>query len=284
MKIPLKIARGLQALMQGESIPQSELKGDIIEVMISEGLIQRKLQGRTKSMLCVVNVEALATYIQNRLGIPHIPDYITGYGNNELTRSGAIEIASDSKIKSIRTFKGFLVNCYAPVVATLNNEPLIIHPATGTFTFIYDFENFIPPPNVTLVGVENPENFRHIDKQQRYFAHLHPMFISRYPQGKDLVKWLNKIPNPYLHFGDFDLEGVKIYLNEYKKHLGDRAAFFVPGNLEKLLQSYGNAELYDKQYSHRADPNVVTEENIRQLLSVIHANKKVLEQEILITR
>jgi len=35
------------------------------------------------------------------------------------------------------------------------------------------------------------------------------LFVSRYPQtqSKDLLNWLQSIPNPYLHFGDFDLTG-----------------------------------------------------------------------------
>jgi hypothetical protein len=282
MKLPLKIALALKALTQGETIPQSQLKGPLIDGMISEGIILRKLQGRTKSALYVNDVNALTGYVQNHFGIADLSDYITGYSNEELSRSQAIEIASDSKFKSIRTFKGFLVNCYAPIRSTLNNQPLVINPATGTFAFIYDFENFIPPPQVTIVGIENPENFRHIEKQQSYFKNIQPLFVSRYPQSKDLVKWLINLPNPYLHFGDFDFEGVNIYLNEYKKHLGNKASFFIPDNLAQLLSAYGNAALYNKQFKRGPNPELIEEKNIKALLSLLHAHKKVLEQEILI--
>ena len=282
MKLPFKIAVALKALAQGETIPQSQLKSPLIEGMIAEGIILRKLQGRTKAVLYVNNLSALAGYIQNHFGIADISTYITGYNDEELTRSQAIEIASNSKFKSIRTFKGFLVNCYAPIQVTLNKQPLVIHPATGTFTFIYDFENFIPPPQVTIVGIENPENFRYIEKQQAYFKDIQPLFVSRYPQSKDLVKWLTTIPNPYLHFGDFDFEGINIYLNEYKKHLGNSASFFIPDSIKQLLSDYGNHELYNKQFKRGPGPELVEEENIKALLTLLHAHKKVLEQEILI--
>ena len=282
MKLPRKIALAIKALAQGETIPQSQLKDPLIEGMIAEGIILRKLQGRTKSALYVHDFKALASYIQNQFGISDISAYITGYSNEELSRSQAIEIASDSKFKSIRTFKGFLVNCYNPIPSALNNQPLIISPARGTFTFIYDFENFIPNPQVTIVGIENPENFRHIEKQQSYFKYIQPLFVSRYPQSKDLVKWLTKLPNHYLHFGDFDFEGVNIYLNEYKKHLGNSASFFIPDSIKQLLSDYGNHELYNKQFKRGPGPELVEEENIKALLTLLHAHKKVLEQEILI--
>ena len=46
------------------------------------------------------------------------------------------------------------------------------------------------------------------------------LFVCRYPQSNDLIKWLQSIPNRYLHFGDLDFAGINIYLNEFKKYLG----------------------------------------------------------------
>ncbi|MCA6071324.1 MAG: hypothetical protein LE168_02900 [Endomicrobium sp.] len=66
---------------------------------------------------------------------------------------------------------------------------------------------------------------------------MRPLFVSRYPQNqsKDLIKWLQSIPNNYLHFGDFDFAGIGIYLNEYKKYLTDKAMFLIPENIEKFI-------------------------------------------------
>ncbi len=284
MMLPLKIAIAIQQMLRGERIPQSQLKHKIIDVLVTEGLISRQLQGRTKSVLYVANGEALIGYVKNNFGINDLSKYIDGFQEEDLTRSQSIEIASDSKIRAIRTFKGFLVNSYAPIHAGLNGKPIIIEPTIGTFTFIYDFESFNLSPEVTIVGIENPENFRHIEKQQHYFKNIKPLFVSRYPQGKDLVRWMGGIENPYLHFGDFDFEGINIYLNEYKKHLGKRASFFVPDNVEDLLSVYGNSELYNKQFNRLSDVNAIEEERVKSLVALFHKDKKVLEQEILISR
>jgi hypothetical protein len=196
-----------------------------------------------------------------------------------LSRADAIEIASDSKLKSVRTFKGFLVNCFQPINCLLNNLPIILQPNEGTFTFIYDFESFFPSANTTIVGIENPENFRHIQKQKKLFENIQPFFVSRYPQSKDLIKWLCKIPNNYLHFGDFDFAGLNIYINEYKKNLQGKSTFFLPPNIERLLSSKGNRDNYHNQ-TIQFDINEIEEENIFTLLKLIEKYKKGLEQEI----
>ena len=175
-----------------------------------------------------------------------------------------------------------MVNRFIPISATLNGKPHTINPAPGIFQFIYDFEDFIPKKGITIVGIENPENFRHIEKQQYLFQHIRPLFVSRYPQNqsKDLIKWLQSIPNKYLHFGDFDFAGIGIYLNEFKKYLGDKAEFFIPENIEDLIKNFGNKNCYDIQ---KINFNVkdIYEKKLLELIEMIHRNKKGLEQEVL---
>jgi len=44
------------------------------------------------------------------------------------------------------------------------------------FQFIYDFENFVIDKDITIIGVENAENFRYIEKQKDLFQNA--KFIS----------------------------------------------------------------------------------------------------------
>ena len=66
-----------------------------------------------------------------------------------------------------------------------------------------------------VVGVENGENFCRIRSQKYLFGDNKVLFVSRYPQSADLREWLIKIPNRYIHFGDFDLAGICIYQSEF---------------------------------------------------------------------
>ncbi len=280
MKIPIHIAQKILQLSQGESIPSSFAKHPLIDDLVSEGIIERK--GRIQKSLLLLDNKALHTYLQNKYSINDLEYYIQVSEQENVLRRELVAASSDSKLIKVRTFKGFLINCYFPVQAILNENQITLNPVEGTFQFIYDFENFILPPDITIVGVENPENFRHIDKQKYLFTDIKPLFVSRYPQNqsKDLIKWLISIPNNYLHFGDFDLSGIGIYQNEFKKHLSDKASFFVHESIEELIKQFGNKKRYDEQKIN-FEKKTIREEKLLKLIDTIHKFRKGLDQEIL---
>jgi hypothetical protein len=282
MKLPVSIANKLLQMLQGERLPASTLQNAIVTKMLEDGVIQKQQTGKTKALLFVTNGTSLHAYIKNHFGINDLLEYADKYEDKELTRADAITIAGDSKLKSIRTFKGFVVNAYLDITASLNGKLFILHPVEGSFTFISDYETFEVSPTVTIVGVENPENFRYIHKQQHLFKDIEPLFVSRYPQSNDLLKWLKTTPNRYLHFGDFDFAGISIYINEYEKHLGDKASYFIPPGIEQLLDKYGNRDLYNRQPSNFTSS--LPEPQLNRLVALLHQYKKGLEQEILIRR
>lgn len=96
-----------------------------------------------------------------------------------------------------------------------------------------------------------------------------------------MLKWLLSIPNLYLHFGDLDLAGIGIYLNEYKRHLDNRASFFVPDNIEATIVKYGNRTRYNSQ-KEIFDLSSIKEERLLALINIIHKHKKGLDQEVFI--
>jgi hypothetical protein len=283
MKIPISIAENLILLRDGEKVPASKIQHNVVNEMLDNGILKKRILGRSKSLIYLPEKQVLDVFLQNHYGISDLQRYVEVLKTEKLTRADAIAVSSNSKLKRVRTFKGFLVNCYNPVQAKINGKETVINPIEGTFQFIYDFEHFEIPQEITVVGIENPENFRHIDKQKYLFENIEPLFVSRYPQNrsKDLIKWIQSIPNRYLHFGDFDVAGIGIYLNEYKKYLCDKAKFFVPKNIEYLISKYGNKDLYNKQ-KMSCDKKEITEEKLLELLEILKSLKKGLEQEILI--
>jgi hypothetical protein len=283
MKISVHIAEKLLQLLQGESIPSGLAKHSLIDDLVLEGIIERK--GRIQKSLWLSDKKALITYLQNNYSINDLQQYIEVSKKESVTRSELVAVSSDSKLNAVRTFKGFLVNCYSPISTILNGKQFLINPVDGTFQFIYDFEMFSLSTDITIVGIENPENFRHIDKQKYLFNDIKPLFVSRYPQNqsKDLIKWLQTIPNNYLHFGDFDFAGIGIYLNEFKKHLSDKATFFIPNNIDELIKEFGNKKRYDEQKIN-FDSNTISQTKLLKLIETIHLRRKGLDQEILISK
>lgn len=283
MKLPLHIAKKLQQLLlPGETMAASGMQHSVVTKMLEDGLLQKQQVGKTKAVLFISPNANLAAYLHNHFGITDLSAYIAQFEKEAQSRAGNVLVSGNSKLQQVRTFKGFLINCYDPVTARINNEPIILKPQTGSWLFIHSWEYFIPDPAVTIVGIENPENFAAIEQQRYLFSGIQPLFVSRYPQSNDLVKWLAAVPNAYLHFGDLDLAGIHIYRHEFKKFLGDKASFFLPPRAEALLQKFGNKELFNVQYNPLANYAVDDEAPIQQLLTWILKYKKVLEQEVFI--
>ncbi|NOQ70667.1 MAG: hypothetical protein GQ574_01625 [Crocinitomix sp.] len=280
MKLSLKIAQIFVRLKTGEIISASSAKNKIVEELITENILARN--GKHRKTIQLINARALEDFLANKYQIQNLDEYVLLLENKSIDKAEMTKIGGDSKIRTARSFKGFLINTYNPINAELHGDLMPITPKSGSFTFIYDFESFQIPKNLTIVGVENPTNFRFIEKQKQLFKAINPLFISRYPQNqsKDLMTWLKSIPNNYLHFGDFDLAGIGIYLNEYKKHLGNRATFYIPPNIKDIMR-YGNPKRYDIQkMNYKLE--AIEEEEVLELLKLIHDNRKGLDQEYLI--
>ena len=280
-KLPLALAEKLLLLVAGECIPASKLKYTIVDELIAEGILYKP--GKLKSTIQLVDQQQLLLYLQNYYAISDLNLYVETLKKEDYSRADLVTISADSKLRNVRSFKGFMVNSYCAISTLMNGEPFVIKPQEGSFQFVYDFENFVPADDVTIVGIENPENFRHITKQQYLFKDIQPLFVSRYPQNQsqDLIKWLQSIPNNYLHFGDFDLAGIGIYLHEYKLKLSNKSSFFIPENIEYLLRTYGNKLRYDYQKTN-FDISLIEEQELLQLIQLIHQHKKGLDQEVLI--
>lgn len=241
-------ARKLSQMMQGESVPSSGLSKQMAEELLSEDLIWQQVYGsRRKFKLRDAN--ALSIYLAQRYGIQvSLDEWIKVMESGEtVSRARQVEVTSRSKAKSTRSFTGFLVKSYQPIETSLYGEPLLINPPQGLSLFIEDFTHFRLADDVTVVGIENGENFQHIEQMRHLFKNIKVLFVSRYPQSSDLRTWLRAISNPYLHFGDFDLAGIHIFLTEFFTHLGLKARFFIPSDIETRLQT-GNTLLYNLQY------------------------------------
>ena len=103
------------------------------------------------------------------------------------------------------------------------------------------------------------------------------LFVSRYPQSTDLRSWLQKIPNRYVHFGDFDLAGINIFLTEFHAHLGARSSFLIPQDIEERIAK-GALERYNDQY---AKYNRITSDikEVQALIDLINKYHRCYDQE-----
>ena len=271
----------LICLSNGEILPSGKLKGECFEQMRSDGILLPVTHGSRKSFR-VADVSSFRDYLESKFDIRDLESTLDLLLQESSGRAEQVSVTGNSKFQKQRSFYGFLVNSCEPIIATLNGGNITIFPPDGSFFFVADYEQFSIPDDIVVVGIENCENFRHI-KQQLYLFDQQLnrgnrlLFVSRYPQNGDLVRWLSIIPNPYIHFGDLDLAGVAIFQNEFQQYLGNRATFLIPNDYE-LRISNGSTIRYNDQF---AKYGKITSDNpqLSELIAAIHRYHRGYDQE-----
>ena len=255
MKITRGLIEKLIALRDGESLPASALKGEWVEELIRDGILVSSSRGSRRSLKTVDResfTKAIARVNERFDDLEMFRDMLMEESSSgEALRASLASDSGNSKLKMRRSFPGFLVNSYEAIDAQLNGRSCVILPEEGSCVFVSDWERFVIPSDVTVVGIENPENFRFIRQQRHLFESCLPgkrlLFVSRYPQSCDLRNWLMRIGNPYVHFGDFDLAGIKIFLSEFHRYLPERSSYLIPSDIEERLKN-GSTERFNGNY------------------------------------
>ena len=265
----------INALLAGDKIASSRIPKAMLETLLSEGLIAVSVHGSRKS------VRALDAGRLKQFLIDNDEKFRILDVEGKTSRAEQASSTGNSKLVSVRSCPGFPVNTYEPIECELNGETFVIHPANGSFTFICDWQSFSVPEDVIVVGIENMENFRLVQRQKYLFEEClggnKLLFVSRYPQSTDLREWLKSIPNRYVHFGDFDLAGIKIFQTEFERHVGERASFMIPSDIEDRIKN-GSSKRYDDQFIHSG--NISSKDpGVQALIDIINKYRKGYDQE-----
>ena len=123
----------------------------------------------------------------------------------EATRSEQASDTGNSKLVTSRSCPGFLVNSYEPITCSLNGKQLVVNPQEGTFLFITDWQSFTIPTDVTIVNIENMENFRFIRQQKALFTSTHA------PQTSQMLR------SGRIYCGGYGPKKTKTHLTEHEK-------------------------------------------------------------------
>lgn len=281
MKITASLIEKLIRLRNGESIPASQLRGEWVSELENDGVIVSTSHG-SRRVLFVPQpesfIQALSAFDERLSDLDLMRDTLQA-GNT--SRSVQASATGNSKLIAVRSCPGFPVNTYEPITCMLNGRELTVNPEEGSFLFITDWQSFSAPQDVVVVGIENMENFRLIRQQRALFDQTigvsRLLFVSRYPQSTDLRSWLQAIPNRYIHFGDFDLAGIHIFLTEFHAHLGNRSSFFIPADIERRLPN-GSLERYNAQYL-KFKNLATTISDLQHLIDTINYYHRCYDQE-----
>jgi len=279
-KVTESLLKKLIALSKGDKLPGSQLKGELSEELLREGLLVSASHG-SHIQFYAPDGNALREYLATRDDVfKKLEGSLRVIQNDaSVSRAEQVDIAGNSKLRSSRSCKGFLVNSCECIHAELNGTAFEICPPDGSYVFVADYENFILPQNVVIIGIENMENFRYVSRQRYLFDSLKVpiLFVSRYPQSNDLIRWLKMIPNRYVHFGDLDLAGIHIYLTEFFASLGERACFFIPDDAETRIRN-GSEERYNNQIK-KFENMPIADIRVKSIAALIRKYHRGYDQE-----
>lgn len=281
IKVTPNLIKNLRDILDGKTIAYSALPKGLAESLLQEGLLSPVVHGSRKS-LRTNNPEALKSalpaYHEALSDLDYAESLIGAH-----TRADQAALSGNSKLHGERSCPGFLVNAYDKIDCRLNGEPFTVSPAVGSAIYIADWQNFTLPEDILIVGVENMENFLRIREQRKLVESFMAngergvLFVARYALSSDLMKWLGSISNRYLHFGDFDLAGISIFLTQFRPYVGDRGTYLIPEDLEGRI-AQGSRERYDAQY---AKYYTMTTDNpqLQSLITLIHRHRRCYDQE-----
>ena len=276
----MAISTSIKALIAGEQVAGSKISNKLLEELLTEGLLLVSSRGSRKSYRAR-NIETLKRFLIDKDECYRVLEIET----SDSRASMAIK-TGNSKLVAVRSCPGFPVNSYEPIECLLSGKQFLVNPQEGSFIFVSEWEKFMIPEDVVVIGIENMENFRMIRRQRAFFEEYlqkhgftkKVLFVSRYPQSTDLRTWLSTISHHYFHFGDFDLAAVNIYLTEFQRYIDNqRSSYLIPDDIEFRLKS-GSRQRYDeqlRQYKEIKSNNC----ELQQLIDLIHNERKAYDQE-----
>lgn len=280
MRLPTSAEIGrLKRLLDGEQLPSSQLNTSFFEKLLKEGYLMVVPKGKNRSVVVVKNKEYLTKHISQQWQIKDLDEYVSFREGSSPTRIEVQNVLGDTKALSVVSYQGFLVTAYDEIDYILHGLTGHLPLIDGSMLHIFDYEDFSVPQNITVVYVENFTPFRYIGRYRHLLGQESKhLFVSRYGTSSAINDWLKRIPNKFLHFGDFDLDGIRIYQKFYDELGEERASFLVPDDIESRIRTKGNPNLYYSQ-EKRNENFVVTDMRLSGLVSLIRECHAGYEQE-----
>ena len=278
LKLNSASREALKLLCEGGEINMCGLVKQARKLLEYHNLLQRRMVSRSPMIRAAdpLKFRRCVAVMFNDFSLSDLP--------SPKSRAFQAALTGDSKAFSkVRSCPGFPVSVLQPMGFAIHGKRHTLAPPAGTFMYVSDYQSFRVDPGVTVVAVENMENFRCLKEQKPLFddyfgkgAKL--LFVSRFPLSRDLRDWLAAIPNRFYYYGDFDLAGVSIFESEYRRFLGSRAKMLIPKDIEERIVRHGCTERYLTQAKslgklQSGDPDCA------DLLNLICARHSCYDQE-----
>lgn len=281
MEIKKKDFLNLKTLLNDGVITWAKfVNKELVNKLISNGAIKLERPSPKRKFLHLLKRENIFLILKsssyNIFTIEDIDAYIEEILDTDPTRDKIQKWTGNSKDSDSKSLRGLYVSALSSVNIKLNTKEITITPFNGLGYFLFHTEKIELFEETIIVGVENYQVIWFAQKYQQFFQNKNVLFVV---SNSYMWEWIETLENEYIHFGDYDLAGINIYLNtivprlkKCKKH-----SMFIPQNIEELIKEHGDRELYGKQVAYKNMDIVDTE--VLNLKNIICYYKKSLEQE-----
>lgn len=281
IKISRKDFLNLKTLLIEQSISSAKfVNKEILKQLRSNGAIKTKRQTPKREMVHLLKAQNVFLFLKNNhyniYKIEDIDTFLQEVVENKPSRDTVQKWQQNTKASKSDSLRGLYVSSLSDIVIKVDNKEFRVLPTNGIGYFLFHTQKIEVTPETIIVGVENYQVIWFAQKYKELFDKKNTLFVV---SNSYMWEWIESLENEYIHFGDYDLSGINIYLNtivprlkKCKKH-----SMFIPENIESLIKAHGSRELYEQQPTY--DNLVIKDENVSRLKDIICHYKKSLEQE-----
>lgn len=237
-----KTRKALLELFEKDLLPRSRFSKTDLNDMIARGFVISRKEGRGYRVVKGSNwsKEKIEKYYYHQNG----KELSLDIGSLVNRREAAIAVGnSKATAKSKSVMPGFYVRPLVPESVRIDGE-------TAHDGLIYYIDTKIHVLEIygqTVMGIENYFNFIHQKKDDLPCGIVALFFMEK--ARKQCTDYLASSGIIYYHFGDFDYEGLDIYLSRKKKIPQSRIWF--PSNYLSIAKSFhANKRRMDEKNKH----------------------------------
>lgn len=280
MKVNKQDLLNLKSLIENKTITQKKFKNqEIVEQLKLNGSVTMRQKGTIK-YIDLAKEENIFLFLNNYdiliASKEEIETYIENIFDTKAPREVIQKYHKNSKEKTSKSMHGLYVSSLEKLDLVLDGNTISILPNDGLGYFLFHTQKVELLGDTVIVGVENYQVVWFAKKYKIFFDNPNILFVVTTPY---MLEWISTLENEYIHFGDYDLAGINIYLNKVLPRLlkSKKYSMFIPHNIEQLIEQYGNSELYEKQKQYK---DLFSDDiKVNNLVKLITKFKKGLEQE-----
>ena len=282
--------RNIKELLAGKSVPSSRMRGEWVKTCKQEKAVEEVVQGKTRGCYRLKDRPLFMNVLSRYNEVFAYEDWESLLGADQ---AGQAKVTGNSKLNKQEVMNGLYLSTYDKFPCRVMGEyiPFLQFPE-GMPGYVMDWRGFSIPSDILVIIVENMNNIARAMAQKRLFDTLlegkekHVLLVAYYtPNSKEdrrakaLSDWIRSIPNKIVHFGDFDLPGINIYLTNYLPIAKGRISFLIPDDIEQRIKDHGSPERFNGHLDFVGRVNAGEDKKLQWLIDIIIKYRKGYDQQ-----